>query len=695
MTSQRSRYEINGFVDTSQAVWSNIEEMCQACNAWVTFDTKEGIFSVVLNEPDASKQTFYDTDYLGDLQIDVLPVDKMYNAGEIKYVNRDMIGKNDTLKTALDSSNLPLGYYNSTIEEPNLISLSNRFINDDIQARLVLQQEISNSRNAVTVKFTTDYRGLDLVAGDIISLPDVDITPGSNSYDQQFRIVNIEETDGDGGELFLQITCVNINYETFNGSFTRSTVDRAIGIKPIEKNTPVQNSKDSAAGKEVAKAFDPNNKANEYLKNNTSLIPETLIRKLSISGPSTAREGDQITYTITAPADCCTNITYTVPYTITGVSSTDIDVSAAGNITMTNGTGTLVINIAEDVTTEGDETLQLAIGCNTKQTVISDTSPGTPVYTLTSSATTVDECDTLTFTLQVNGISDSTNVPYAITGIDSADLASGSLTGNFSANWTDGDTDTVTLTFNKNIDGTEPNTETINFNVDSGKATATVSLTAAASYSVSFGSASIVEGATNTVTINTQGLPDGTVVPWALSGSGTGRVTSATSGNITLSGGSGSFTISTNDDSSYQGSQTVTVTAGPVTGYETCGSASATFTINDNETAPPGDYTTIFTQVPVVWSGTYDGTDNQLKAMSVAKYANVQTFPAVGTAVSIPTSVTVTKGNPSTIAINSTVTAYTGPDFAGTPEDVITTFDSISPGASITGTISSVATWNT
>lgn len=690
MSSVRSKYEINGFVDTSQAVWSNIEEMCQACNAWVTFDTKEGIFSVVLNEPDASKQTFYDTDYLGDLQIDVLPVDKMYNAGEIKYVNRDMIGKNDTLKTALDSSNLPLGYYNSTIEEPNLISLDNRFINDDIQARLVLQQEISNSRNAVTVKFTTDYRGLDLVAGDIISLPDVDITPGSNSYDQQFRIVNIEETDGDAGELFLQITCVNINYETFNGSFTRSTVDRAIGIKPIEKNTPVQDSNARALGQDIASAFDPNSKVNEYFKNNTSLIPETLIRKLSISGPSTAREGDQITYTITAPADCCTTITYTVPYTITGVSSTDIDVSAAGNITMTNGTGTLVINIAEDVTTEGDETLQLAIGCVTKQTVISDTSPGTPVYTLTSNATTVDECDTLIFTLRVDGIPDSTNVPYAITGIDAADLASGSLTGNFSADWTDGDADTVALTFLKNEDSTLPVTETITMNVDSGKAVANVSLNDAASYSVSFGSSSIVEGATNTVTINTQGLPDGTVVPWALSGSGTGRVTSATSGNITLSGGSGSFTISTNDDSSYQGSQTVTVTAGPVTGYETCGSASATFTINDNDTEPPGDYTTIFTQVPLVWRGTYDGTDNQLKSMTVLKYAYVQTSPTDGTSVTIPTSVSVTKGNPSTITINSTVTAYTDADFSGVDLKFITTFDSISPSSSITGTISTV-----
>lgn len=695
MGSQRARYEINGFVDTSQAVWSNIEEMCQACNAWVTFDTKEGIFSVVLNEPDASVQTFYDEDYLGDLQIDVLPVDKMYNAGEIKFVNRDMIGKNDTLKTALDSSNLPLGYYNSNLEEPNILTLSNRFINDDIQARLVLQQEISNSRNAVTVKFTTDYRGLDLVAGDIISLPDVNITPGSNSYDQQFRIVNIEEVDGDGGELFLQITCVNINYETFNGSFIRSTVDRATGIPLIKKNTPVQESNDSKIGLDVAKIFDFLNPAADKFKTDSGIVTELLVRAFTISGPSTAREGDQVTYTITAPDDCCTNLTYNVPYTITGVSSTDIDVSAAGLIAISNGTGTLTINIAEDTTTEGDETLQLKVGCATKQTVISDTSPGVPVYTLTSSATTVDECDTLSFTLQVDGIADSTNVPYAITGIDAADLASGSLSGNFSADWTDGDTDTVTLTFNKNIDGTEPNTETINFNVDSGKATATVSLTAAATYSVSLSSSSIVEGATNTVTITTQGISDGTSVPYSLSGSGTGRVTSGLSGNVTISGNTGSFTISTDDDSDFQGSQTVTVTAGPVTGYETCSSTTATFTITDNDTAPPGDYTTIFTTVPVVWRGTYDGTDNQLKALTVAKYAQVQTFPEVGTAVDIPTSVTVTKGNPSTITINSTTTAYTGADFAGTPEDVITTFDSISPGASITGTISSVATWNT
>jgi hypothetical protein len=67
----------------------------------------------------------------------------------------------------------------------------------------------------------------------------------------------------------------------------------------------------------------------------------------------------------------------TVPYTITGVDSADIGgASLTGNFTVNNNEATLIVNLAEDVTTEGAETFTITLdnGSSTVSVVINDTS---------------------------------------------------------------------------------------------------------------------------------------------------------------------------------------------------------------------------------------------------------------------------------------------------------------------------------
>ena len=76
---------------------------------------------------------------------------------------------------------------------------------------------------------------------------------------------------------------------------------------------------------------------------------------------STVNEGSTVTITLTT-----TNVSNgtTVPYTITGTGITAGDLglgSLTGNFTVNNGTSTVTLNIAEDVTIEGSETFTLTL----------------------------------------------------------------------------------------------------------------------------------------------------------------------------------------------------------------------------------------------------------------------------------------------------------------------------------------------
>lgn len=74
---------------------------------------------------------------------------------------------------------------------------------------------------------------------------------------------------------------------------------------------------------------------------------------------STVNEGDSFTITLTT-----TNISdgTLVPYTITGVSSADIDgANTQGNFTVNSNSASLIVNTSADTTTEGTETFTLTL----------------------------------------------------------------------------------------------------------------------------------------------------------------------------------------------------------------------------------------------------------------------------------------------------------------------------------------------
>ena len=270
--------------------------------------------------------------------------------------------------------------------------------------------------------------------------------------------------------------------------------------------------------------------------NDTSLTP---IYSLTRSA-SAFDEGSSITFTLsTANVDAGT----LVPYTITGISFNDLTSgSLMGNFAIgSNGQDSIVLTASADSLTEGNETMTFSTASQSLTALINDTSL-TPTYSLSRSASTIDEGSSVTFTLNTTNVADGTNVPYTITGISSEDLSSGSLTGNFVINSNQG---TVTLT--AAIDSLTEGNET---------------LTIAAG------------GQTSSITINdtsTTPIPTGYILSYdstdALSYSGTGSRLNNTLGVASLSGtviNSPSYSGTTK---SFTWNNTSYIRSGNFTGY--------------------------------------------------------------------------------------------------------------------------------
>jgi hypothetical protein len=299
-----------------------------------------------------------------------------------------------------------------------------------------------------------------------------------------------------------------------------------------------------------------------------------------------------------------------------------------------------------------------------------------PAVTI-SGVSEICEGQTLTLTLDLCAASclfDPISYDYTITGVTAPDITPFPLTG------------TVNVPGTMSIpiaDDASAESETLTVTIGSVSKVVNIRDRLGYTYVTDASPTSVTEGSSSTVTLTTTNVANGTSVPYTITGSGTGRVSTALTGNVTVNSNTATLTVNTIDDSVYQGNQTVTVTFSPSqTDY--CGELdkTAVITIVDNETAPT---TCSYVSVPVVWCAQYNGNDNQLEAVTVRQYALLPVPLAGEASVNVPLTLTITKGNPSTIAVATTVAVASANNIGGIPYRVLYNFNNVSPNGLITG----------
>lgn len=140
----------------------------------------------------------------------------------------------------------------------------------------------------------------------------------------------------------------------------------------------------------------------------------------------------------------------------------------------------------------------------------------------------------ITIYLTTSGVPNGTLVPYRIVGtnITASDFTSGTLTGNFSVT-----NNNATIFLTATSDGFIEGTETATVELLNGKSSVSFTITDAISYSLeSFMTPE--EGQSIAVTLTTQGLANGSTVPYTITG--------ITQADLSVGTISGNFTISSN-----------------------------------------------------------------------------------------------------------------------------------------------------
>lgn len=214
-------------------------------------------------------------------------------------------------------------------------------------------------------------------------------------------------------------------------------------------------------------------------------------------------------------------------------------------------------------------------------------------------------------------------------------------------------------------------------------------------YTTTASAASITEGSSVTFTVTTTNVANGTNLAYTISGAAASRVSTSLTGTITVNSNTASLVVNTTDDGTYTGSQPLTFT---ITGPENpCSVGSLDFTetitLLDNDSPPAATTSCLYVEVPLVWCGVFNGTDDQLEGMTVRKYIQLPVPRAGEATMFVPYEVSVTKGNPSTINVDEEIevaAAAVQATMGGLRAELITSFNTVGPKGLITGTRTTV-----
>jgi hypothetical protein len=282
------RYNINGVIDTSNQVKTNIDTILQNGGAWMSYNVSTGLWSPIIKKAvsagqanDVTKQftasrtgstltvatfpsgriepgqllynstgtligtisaqltptagettgqigryttstsgsisstTFYtlpatslefsDDNIISGITISSTRLEDLYNEVEAEFYNR--YNKD---QRAYARTDLPTIQRNPN-EPDNQLRLSLDLVNNSMQADILGQLEMRQSRDDLVIEFTANHYGIQTQAGDIIAVT-------SELYDwspKYFRVMRVKEIEGDDGGLVANMQALEYNPDVY------------------------------------------------------------------------------------------------------------------------------------------------------------------------------------------------------------------------------------------------------------------------------------------------------------------------------------------------------------------------------------------------------------------------------------------------------------------------------------------------
>lgn len=190
-SATQARYRINGVLTGNVSALDNIEKVLNCCDSWMTYNAATGLWRVIPNKPETTSLAFNDTNIVGEIRVSATDITQSVNQIEARFPFKENKDQSNFVFIQTPSGLL---YPNEPV---NKASVTYELVNDSVQAQYLANRVLEQAREDLIVSFNTTYVGIQIDAGDVVSVTNSDY--GWNA--KLFRVLKVNEQSLPDGQL--------------------------------------------------------------------------------------------------------------------------------------------------------------------------------------------------------------------------------------------------------------------------------------------------------------------------------------------------------------------------------------------------------------------------------------------------------------------------------------------------------------
>lgn len=209
-SATQTRFRFDGVIDTNQVIMNNLQLMASCCDCLLRYNEITGLWGVIVQQPTYTvAMDLTDSNIISSIQVTPVDIASTYNIAEVKFPDGTT---QDTFATATYNLAVisPLLMYPN--EPVNKQSISLPLVNNSVRAQYLANRFLEGAREDLQVKCKVNYVGLQLEAGDIVTMTNANY--GWTS--KLFRLGQVVEEFNDDGSITTALSLMEFNPEVYD-----------------------------------------------------------------------------------------------------------------------------------------------------------------------------------------------------------------------------------------------------------------------------------------------------------------------------------------------------------------------------------------------------------------------------------------------------------------------------------------------
>lgn len=204
------RFRFDGVLDMNNTVMTNLQAMSTCCDCLIKYNEITGKWGVIVQQPTYTvAMDINDSNMVSAIQVTPLDLASSYNIIEVKFPD-------GSSKDTFNSATFDLSIVNPSLMYPNepinKQTVSLPLVNSSVRAQYIANRCLEAAREDLQVRVTINYTGIQLEAGDIVTM-----TNANYGWTAKvFRVTQVIENFTDDGQVTASLSLSEYNASVYD-----------------------------------------------------------------------------------------------------------------------------------------------------------------------------------------------------------------------------------------------------------------------------------------------------------------------------------------------------------------------------------------------------------------------------------------------------------------------------------------------